>query len=207
MAIFVKISTRHVTKWSVMSWSTISPHFTDICLNTPNVKPCEKCSEHCVMDRSSTYNKLWQIRRKGIRDVNQLLTQIPKGQNESSTIYARFIGYPIQLGVNTECSCQNFTTKWLRCKNWKVLMEDENLENKYLLSCISIFFQLVIHREWNNYYVIPFLFLLAPPRSLLSSSLGPLFFHSQALCLESQKICDLDSAGRRVVHRENILQL
>ena len=74
--------------------------------------------------------QLWQIRRKGIRDVNQLLTQIPKGQNESSTIYARFIGYPIQLGVNTECSCQNFTTKWLRCKNWKARMEDENLENK-----------------------------------------------------------------------------
>ena len=54
---------------------------------------------------------------------------------------------------------------------------------------------------------VPFLFLLAPPRSLLSSSLGPLTFQSQALCLESQKICDLDSAGRRVVHHENILQL
>ena len=39
----------------------------------------------------------------------------------------------------------------------------------------------------NNYNVIPFLFLLAPPLSLLSSSLDPLTFQSQALCLESKK--------------------
>ena len=106
-----------------------------------------------LLDKSSTYNKfvwkyqLWQIRRKGIRYLNQLLTQIPRGKNLSSTIYSRFRGYPI--GVNTERSCQNFATKWLRCKNWKVLMEFKNLENKYLPSCNRILFQMVIHQEWN----------------------------------------------------------
>ena len=73
-------------------------------------------------------------------------------------------------------------------------MEDENLENKYL----------------------PFLSIGHPSMfslSLSSSSFPSLFLFISSLLsfsgsmLRKQKICDLDSAGRRVVHHENILQL
>ena len=75
-------------------------------------------------------------------------------------------------------------------------MEEENLVNKYLPSCNNIFFQLVIHSLSLSSSSFPFLFLFRSFHLLDPGSM-----------LRKPKICDLDSAGRRVVHHENILQL
>ena len=77
-------------------------------------------------------------------------------------------------------------------------MENEHLENEYLPWCSKHWSsignltgagnEVVAKSLQAKYSVRPLLLLLAPPHSLLSSSLGPLPFQSQA-------------------HQENILQL